>query len=239
MEYQFHSRPSKALQPSHFSNPSLTCSPYILIHSTRVMYLHALATSQQWSSLSVLANNVTALEWVLAENAWSGNSNGDDEEESHDCESLDPLYGNNDGEKLGDTEGSTQNTQAETHSPILEYKQVEAAVNSPCPNEDVGNNSSSEVMRMHSCSSIPVKCNEGPSQWTSENTNVCDDRRTRICGKFWRIAEICHSQLEEVDHDQQKCPPEVASAPKVNEAKEKQVVGNEPWRQIQCRCQCS
>lgn len=62
-----------------------------------VMYLNVVTASQQRSSLPVLADNITALEWIHAKDAGDGNRGGDNEEEGHDSESLDPLYGNNDG----------------------------------------------------------------------------------------------------------------------------------------------
>jgi len=61
-----------------------------------------------------------------------------------------------------------------------------------------------------------------------------DDRRTRVARQLGRVPEIGHGKLEEINHNQQKCPPEVASAPKVDEAKKEQVVGDEPWCQVQC-----
>jgi hypothetical protein len=90
---------------------------------------------------------------------------------------------------------------------------------------------------MHSGSTIPVKCNERPGQWTSKNTNVCDDGRTGVSRKLRRVFEVREGQLEEIDNDQKQCPPEIASAPEVDEAEEQQVVGDEPWCQVQRRCQ--
>lgn len=43
--------------------------------------------------------------------------------------------------------------------------------------------------------------------------------------------------MEEVYHNQQKRPPEVASAPEVDEAEDEEVVADEPWCQVQCCCQ--
>lgn len=66
------------------------------------MRLHAL-TSQQWSTLSILANNVPTLD-ILSEDTWSSNANRGYKEKSHDSKGFDPLHGDDDGEELGDTE---------------------------------------------------------------------------------------------------------------------------------------
>jgi hypothetical protein len=73
-----------------------------------VKHLHAITTSQQWSSLSILADDIATLEWIFSKDAWRSNSGRDDEKKSHDGEGLDPLYGNDDGEELGDTEGCVE-----------------------------------------------------------------------------------------------------------------------------------
>lgn len=76
-----------------------------LLGTFTVRHLSVITAGQQWSSLSVLVHDIATLEWILAKDAWHGNSDGDHEEESHDGERLDPLYGNDDGEELGNTEG--------------------------------------------------------------------------------------------------------------------------------------
>jgi len=53
---------------------------------------------------------------------------------------------------------------------------------------------------------------------------VGDDSRTRVSRKLRRVTEIGHCQLEEIDDDQQQSPPEIASAPEMNEAEEEEVV---------------
>jgi hypothetical protein len=49
-----------------------------------------------------LALGLTTLEWVLAEDTWDGKSEGSEEEDGHDDESLDPLHSDHSGEELSD-----------------------------------------------------------------------------------------------------------------------------------------
>lgn len=104
---------------------------------------------------------------------------------------------------------SSQNTQAETHSPVFEDNKVEATIDSPGPNEYVRDDTSRKMMSVNGRSTVPVQGHERPCQWASKNSNVSEDRWARVARQLRRIAEVCHCQLEEVDDDQQQGPPEV------------------------------
>lgn len=90
---------------------------------------------------------------------------------------------------------------------------------------------------MDSRGTIPIQGHKGPCQRTSKNSKVCEDRWARVPRELRRVAEVCHCQLDEVDDDQQQGPPEVRSAPEVNEAKKEEVVADKPWCQVQSCCQ--
>jgi len=154
----------------------------------------------------VTADNLAALEWFLAKDAWNTNGHGDDEEQGANSESFDPLNGDDDGEELGDTEGERENTKGESHDPVLEYEQVEATIDSPCPDEDVCDQSGSKMVAMHCGSTIPVESYEAPCQWSGNDSSM-----GKRCGLG--ITEVGNGELEEVDDDEQQSPPEVAAGP--------------------------
>jgi hypothetical protein len=60
---------------------------------------------QQRSSLAVLVDDLSTLEWISANDTGSCNGKGNNKEQSADCECLDPLDCNNDRKELGDSEG--------------------------------------------------------------------------------------------------------------------------------------
>jgi hypothetical protein len=55
-------------------------------------------------SLSVLIDNGTTLEGILANDTREGDQDGKDEQDTHDDKGKDPLEGDDVGEELGDTE---------------------------------------------------------------------------------------------------------------------------------------
>lgn len=59
---------------------------------------------EQRLSLSVLVDNSTTLEGVLANETGEADQDGEDEQDAHDDKGEDPLEGNDVGEELGDTE---------------------------------------------------------------------------------------------------------------------------------------
>ena len=59
---------------------------------------------EQRLSLSVLVDNSTTLEGILANETREADQDGEDEQDAHDDKGEDPLECDNVGEELGDTE---------------------------------------------------------------------------------------------------------------------------------------
>lgn len=56
----------------------------------------------------------------LPEDAWNGDDQSSEEEDSHDDESKDPLKGNGPGKELPNSESSCQDAKCEAHGIVLQ-----------------------------------------------------------------------------------------------------------------------
>jgi len=83
-------------------------------------------------------------------------------------------------EEGGGGHTSSQDAQGESNCPVLKDEEVETSVDSPCPNEDICNDSSSEMVRVHGDSAGPVQSNKTPCQWASENSDMRYNSWTRV-----------------------------------------------------------
>lgn len=106
--------------------------------------------------------------------------------------------------------------KGKSNGPILKGDKVETTIDQPCPDEDVGNDSSTNVSGVDSNGTNPVQRNKVESKRAGKNGNVV---HTVALGE----AEIAKGQVEEVDNDQKQRPPEVAAGPEVHKAETEKV----------------
>lgn len=101
----------------------------------------------------------------------------------------------------------------------LEDNEEEQSVNQNTPDNNVGQNASSQAVGIDHDSSVPVNGNKGPGQWRRDDWDV---------DETWvsRVSEIERRQIEEVNHENEFCPDKVRTGEEHNESECKKVVNN-------------
>jgi hypothetical protein len=110
--------------------------------------------------------------------------------------------------------------QRKTHGVVLIRSQEEHAVTEPAPDEDVGYNARSQVIRMKRHSTNPIQRDEIPRQRPTNSADVNQPRRGAM-------AKVQRGQIEEIQHKQELCKPKVTAHPQVHETEEQEVIGDE------------
>lgn len=115
---------------------------------------------------------------------------------------------------------SRENRQRKAKCPIFEDDDVEAPIDQPRPDEDVGSDTCGEVSGMDSDGAGPVQAHKGPCKGCRKDSDVCQLR----C--LW-VLEVCKGEVEKVHDLEEQSPAEVRPAPQVDEAELQQVVVGE------------
>jgi len=175
-----------------------------------------LAVVEKGSSLLVLGDD--RLSTGCTKSTGDSDNDSRDEESCHDNECEDPLEGNDLSQELADTEGSSKNAERKTHRIILVSNEEEQSINKDAPDSNVGEDSGNETMGVgHNCT-VPVYGNKGPSQRSGNDRNV--DETWMGC-----MAEVQRREVEEVEHEKNLSPDEVATNEQHYKAERKKIVG--------------
>jgi len=102
----------------------------------------------------------------------------------------------------------------------LENDQEEESIDQDTPDCNIGQNAGSQMMRIDSNGTVPVKSNKCPSQRSGNDWNV-DESCVSV------MAEIKGRQVEEVDDQDNLSPDEVPTDEEHNECEVEQVVEDE------------
>jgi len=137
-----------------------------------------LVVLQQRSPLLICRHNrlISANTNLLAEDTWDCDKEGEHKQSSHDREGEDPLECDDLGEKLSDTERGCEVAKSEAHSIVLEDNKEEQAIHKNTPDCNIGQDPCWQRMRMNSNSTIPIQCNESPSQWSRDDWDMDQSR---------------------------------------------------------------
>jgi hypothetical protein len=156
--------------------PKVEACQSIHLSSSLTGNVRLLCVVQQRGSLLVCWDNIllTSEGELLAENAWDSNAKCGNEEDAHNDKSEDPLEGDGLGEKLADTERSSQNAECEAYGVVLchvnnwrlyksrttnlVYNEEEQTIDKNTPDCNVGQDTSCQcrVVVIEHNSTIPV-----------------------------------------------------------------------------------
>jgi len=123
-----------------------------------------LSLLKQWSAFSVGG--------LDAGTSWRDNDDSCDKDKRHDGECKDPLKSKELGEKLCNTQTSSEEGSAKSDAVILEHDEEETSIDCNSPNGNVGNDSACKIMAVNHYSTIPKDSEEGPDNWQGNCSNV-------------------------------------------------------------------
>jgi len=120
----------------------------------------------------------------LAEETRDADCKGEEEEDSANCESEDPLQLEDGilGEELADTGGESQNGKLKANCVVLERSKEESSITEDTPDEDISYDTRDQVLGVlvHGNSTDPIKGHEIPGQWSADRADVNETGRGAV-----------------------------------------------------------
>lgn len=130
-------------------------------------------------------------------------------------------------QELSNTKRGTQNGQAVAHRVVLVGDQEKHAIDQNAPDGNVGQNSCGQRVCIDHDGTVPVESDESPGQRSRDDGQV---DKAWVC---W-MAEVKGRQIEEVDNQEQLCPPEVRTYEEHDEAELEKVAEDEVGAHTRC-----